>query len=156
MNRKFCMPFSYSLSVWSVNPQLKHLRTLRWWHYCKTVGSLRYLNIIPVRPVLDPHEIFFHLLDVIAVDVSKVSHSIFTLSFHLIHSFQGMQSYRKAVLLSHTKRNKIVCHSSVRWTAFIHIRRQQSGVANYLLGRPSLYRKTTAAAGGDTCDTDCV
>ena len=36
----------------------------------KTFGSRKYINASQIRPIRDPHEIFFHLLDVIAVQLS--------------------------------------------------------------------------------------
>jgi hypothetical protein len=36
----------------------------------KTFGSRKYINASQIRPVRDPHEIFFHQLDVIAVQLT--------------------------------------------------------------------------------------
>jgi hypothetical protein len=36
----------------------------------KTFGSKKYINASQIRPVRDPHEIFFHQLDVIAVQLT--------------------------------------------------------------------------------------
>jgi hypothetical protein len=36
----------------------------------KTFGSRKYINASQIRPVRDPHENFFHLLDVIAVQLT--------------------------------------------------------------------------------------
>lgn len=36
----------------------------------KTFGSRKYINASQIRPVRDPHELFFHLLDVIAVQLT--------------------------------------------------------------------------------------
>ena len=36
----------------------------------KTFGSKKYINASQIRPVRDPHEVFFHLLDVIAVQLA--------------------------------------------------------------------------------------
>jgi hypothetical protein len=48
----------------------------------KTFGSRKYINASQIRPVRDPHEIFFHLLDVIAVQLTfdRGSVRIFPLS----------------------------------------------------------------------------
>jgi hypothetical protein len=36
----------------------------------KTFGSRKYINASQIQSVRDPHEIFFHLLDVIAVQLT--------------------------------------------------------------------------------------
>jgi hypothetical protein len=48
----------------------------------KTFGSRKYINASQIRPIKDPHEIFFHLLDVIAVQLTfdRGSVRIFPLS----------------------------------------------------------------------------
>jgi hypothetical protein len=52
----------------------------------KTFGSKKYINASQIRPVRDAHETFFHLLDVISVQLTFDRGSVNIFSCSVLHT----------------------------------------------------------------------
>lgn len=89
--------------IWSVPPLRQALTRVpfRDKRYVRVVGNLktfankRYINAISIRPVTDPHEIYFHILETIAVALTlergMPNHQSNTAATS--HSTQGVSAY---------------------------------------------------------------